>query len=582
MMNRCIYLFLLISFAVVSCKSPKNASTTTTNNTTKTKLTEKQQIDFTYLYFNATKEKNLGNVETAIGLYQQCLRINPNDPAPMYELANLLNQQGSPRNALPFAAKAAELEPNNEWYSLLLADCYLKTKNYNEAIKVYQKLIKNFPARLDFYEELAIAQLYAGKGDDAIKTYDKLESLLGGINESISMQKLNLYKQLGKEDKLLLEINRLITAFPKEYKYYGMLGEYYMSKGQKEKAFEAYQKLREVDPGNGFVHLSLSEYYRALKEDDKSYSEMKLAFQNSEIDIDTKIKILLSYYYKVSDSKPELKEQGIELSRILTEVYPDDAKSFSVHGDFLYRDNRSKEAKEYYLKAIALDKERYLLWSQLLLIESELSDFESMYTESSQTIELFPNQPFPYLMKGVAAIQKKKNEEAIEILNQGVELVIDNKPLLGQFYSSLGDAYNAIQNHALSDKSYERSLAIDSNNTFVLNNYSYYLSLRNEKLERAEQMSKRSNQLSPDNSSFLDTYAWILYQLKRYNEAEEWIKKAIDNGGKNSSVILEHYGDILWKQNKTEEAVKLWNEAKEKGTGSEFLDKKVSDKKLYE
>lgn len=582
MVNRFLFFLCVMCITIASCKSPKTTAKSGSTPKSKHKLTEKQQIDFTYIFYNATKEKSLGNFEIALGLYEQCLRINPYDPAPLYEIANIYNAQGSPRSALPFAMKAAYLEPDNEWYSLMLADCYIKTKNYNEAVKTYQQLVKKFPARLDFYEELAIAQLYAGKGEDAIKTYDKLESLLGGVNESVSMQKLNLYKQLGKEEKLLNELNRLIAAFPKEYKYYGMLGEYYMSKGMKEKAFEAYQKLLEVDPTNGFVHLSLADYYRAIKNEEKAYAELKLAFENPSINIDDKVRILLTYYYKVPQNKPEQKEQGIELSRILTNVYPDDAKAYSVYGDFLYRDSRNKEAKEVYLKAVALDKERYMLWSQLLLIDSEISDFESMYSESTQTIELFPNQPFPYLMKGIAAIQKKKHEEAVEVLKQGIDLVMDNKPLLGQFYSSLGDAYHGIKNNAESDKAYDNALAIDSNNSFVLNNYAYYLSIRKEKLELAEKMSKRSNEVSPGNSSFLDTYAWILYQLKNYTEAEVWIKKAIESGGNNSAVILEHYGDILWQLNQHEEAIKYWNTAKEKGAGSEFLDKKISDKKLYE
>ena len=51
-----------------------------------------------------------------------------------------------------------------------------------------------------------------------------------------------------------------------------------------------------------------------------------------------------------------------------------------------------------------------------------------------------------------------------------------------------------------------------------INNYSYYLSLREEKLEYAESLSKKSIIAEPNNSTFLDTYAWILFKLKRFLE----------------------------------------------------------------
>lgn len=107
------------------------------------------------------------------------------------------------------------------------------------------------------------------------------------------------------------------------------------------------------------------------------------------------------------------------------------------------------------------------------------------------------------------------------------------------------------------------------------------MSLRKKNLEKAEKYSKRSNEIAPNNRSYIDTYGWILYQLEKYKEAEEWLARAAKMGVK-SAVILEHYGDVLYKLNKVQEALNYWKEAKSVGNGSEFLDKKITDKKLYE
>ena len=61
----------------------------------------------------------------------------------------------------------------------------------------------------------------------------------------------------------------------------------------------------------------------------------------------------------------------------------------------------------------------------------------------------------------------------------------------------------------------------------MLNNYAYYLSERDDKLEKAERMSKKSNLLVDNNSAFMDTYAWIMYKQKNYKEALNWIEDAL-------------------------------------------------------
>jgi predicted Zn-dependent protease len=105
--------------------------------------------------------------------------------------------------------------------------------------------------------------------------------------------------------------------------------------------------------------------------------------------------------------------------------------------------------------------------------------------------------------------------------------------------------------------------------------------LRKSNLEKAEKLSRRSNEIEPNNRSYIDTYGWILFQLEKYKEAEIWLAKASKMGAKNP-VILEHYGDVLFKLNKVEDALYIWNEAKKAGSGSIQLEKKIADKSWYE
>jgi Tfp pilus assembly protein PilF len=106
------------------------------------------------------------------------------------------------------------------------------------------------------------------------------------------------------------------------------------------------------------------------------------------------------------------------------------------------------------------------------------------------------------------------------------------------------EAYYRLEEYGVSDSIFESLIEQEPDNYMVLNNYSYFLAERGEKLAEAEKLSKKVIQNNPDNATFLDTYAWVLYKLKAYEEAEKYILMAMDKGGKNDPDVNEHAGDI--------------------------------------
>jgi len=167
-------------------------------------------------------------------------------------------------------------------------------------------------------------------------------------------------------------------------------------------------------------------------------------------------------------------------------------------------------------------------------------------------------------------------------LESGKEFVVNNNALLEQFYSTLGDTYNELENYDASYDAYDKALVLNPENSVVLNNYAYYLSLRSVNLDKAAAMAKSSVEIDPYNHNNLDTYAWVLYKQGKYEEALEWINKAYNNGGDTSGVVLEHFGDIYYKMDKKDEAINYWKQAKKRKDHSDLLDKKIKDGIIYE
>jgi len=531
------------------------------------------------IYYEASKQKILGNYDKALELYKSGLELNPKDAAAMFEIASIYTDQGKITDALPYAENAVATDPVSKWYKILLVRLYQAQANYTEAGKIIDKLILAEPENIEYYEDQALNSIYQGDYKSAIKAYDQLEQKIG-INEDISVQKQKIYVMMGKPEKAIEEIQKLSDAFPDETRYLEMLAEAYMAGGMYDKALELYNRILAIDPGNPYINISLSDYYRKQGDRVKSLEYLKAGFSNPGLDIDTKVSILLAYY-SVTEFYTSYCEEAFELATILVNTHPNDPKAHSIYADFLMQDKRYEEARDSFRKVLSIDSTKYLIWEQLLFAEAELHDNVAMASESKRALALFPDQPMLYLFAGAASFQLKDYEAAAKYFKNGANFVVFNDKMLAQFYSYLGDTYFQLNDHEQSDAAYEKVLKIEPQNVLVLNNYAYYLSLRGENLEKAEQMAKKAVEIEPDNSSYLDTYGWVLFKLGRFEEAKTWIARAIEKG-ESSPVVLEHYGDVLWKLNDRKEAVKYWEQAAEAGEGSEFLEKKVREKTYYE
>jgi tetratricopeptide (TPR) repeat protein len=579
MMNKYISIFLLLAaLFFFGCKTKEKVIATGQNLPVKQKSAI--AADNSEVFIDASKEKILGNYDDAAKLFEKCLEINPLDDASLYELAQIYLVQQKPENAMALAEKAVTINPTNIYYLELYADILTSFERYEDAAKVYKKLIDAKPFNFDYYNQLAVSYLLDGKPDEAIKVYDNLEKKVG-ITEEISMKKQSIYLQYKQISKAIEEVEKLCTQFPAESKYYAILAELCLANGLEDKALKSYQKIIELDPTNPYVHISLADFYKKQGQPEKAFKELKIGFANPGLDIDSKIQILLNYY-TVTEIYTDLKDQAMELSEILIKTHPDDPKAYSISGDFFYQDKKYTEARDAFRKVIAIDSSKYLVWEQLLFTDSQLEDQESLFNDSKLAMELFPEQPLPYLFAGGAYYQKKEWEKCVEVLKNGLNLVINNVLMEVQFYAYLGDAYNQLQDNVKSDEAYDRVLTLDPDHDYVLNNYAYYLSLRNEHLEKAAEMALRATELKPNSSANQDTYGWVLYKMGKYEDAKIWIGKALEDENGAGAVILEHYGDVLWKLGEYDEAYDYWLKAREKGKGSDLLEKKIEQKKLIE
>ena len=542
--------------------------------------TSKTEFDYKISFLNALKEKSIGNTDAAIMGFSTCVKIDGQNPSAMYELALIYYNLNKYTDALFFIKGAYQLDNQNVWYKKLLAKLYSINNQYYRAIPLYKSLINENPYSEENYFDLSNVYLLDGQLKKAIEVYDLKENYFGH-EPQLTQQKYKIYLELRDRKGAKKELEKWIKNDINNIEPLNLLAELYLLEGDHDQVIKTLEKALILSPNSGKTNLTLFSLYFNKGLIKQSINALKKSFETRDLGIESKIRVLIKYFF-IPNPDPLLYDELKNYLFILKKSHPSDPRPLNLLGQYFQQEENLEEAKYYFNKSSKIDQSQFSVWQQLIIISFDLKEYNYVISLSDTISELFPSQPIPYLLKGMSFIQTDQSQKAIEPLETGKMMVIENKQLKAQFYTSLGDAYNSIKNYQMSDSSYVTSLSLFPENPYVLNNFSYYLSLRNQKLDKALEMMSLCVSISPNISSYEDTYAWIYYKMEDYKKALIWIEKSIKNGGNESSVILEHYGDILFKIGQEELAIKQWIKSKQLGSQSDLIDKKIQDKKLYE
>jgi tetratricopeptide (TPR) repeat protein len=525
----------------------------------------------------------------ALLYYQRALEINPENGTVHYKIADVLarsNKQDDLVKASLSIENALKLEKSNKYFFLLAANIANSLARFDKAAAYYETMTREIKGTEEYLYELAAIYQYANRPDEAIKVYNRAEEVFG-VNEISSTQKLRLLLEAGKTKEAFEEGEKLISTYPDEERYIMAFGEVLSQKGFKNEAVQYLEKFAAANPNAGNAKMLLAGFYRDMNLEQKARPLLLSLFDDPAVEPGSKLIVLGAYNAEISQARnkksidSEKEAFALSLFEKLKSAYPADANVHIVGGDINLSLGRNREAQQEYLKATQLDDVSFEVWENLLYLEINLEQWDNVVTHSEHALELYPNQSMIHYFSGWGLLRKNRYTEAVASLEQAKKLAGTNASLASDINSLLGDTYNSTKEFAKSDKAFEEALSFNPNNDEVLNNYSYYLGLRKENLDKAEKMSSTLIKNNPENPTFLDTHAWVLYLRQKYRDAKRVIEKAISTGKANAT-HFEHYGDILYQLGDVDGAVKQWEKARGMNAKSEILNKKIANRKIYE
>ena len=540
-------------------------------------------------FLDAICQREKGNNDAAFDLFRHCIEIDSTRSEAYYYLAQYYAALKQKDQALLYTQKAVELEPENSTYLETLANAYINTRQYDESIEVLERLYDNHRDREDILDLLIRLYEHQSDYEGAIRTLERLE-VLEGKSERLSYAKSGFYSQKGDKKAAIAEMKRLADQYPNDNNYRCIYANSLYVNGQKKKALALYDKILKADPDNRNAQMSMLAHYNDQKDEEAASRMLERILVNKNATTEDRVALLRQ---AIGESE---QRYGGDSTRVL-QLFHQQLAQPQVDVDIVLLCATYMNLKKMPEDSIRLVLERALEIApdnaaarlQLVSYAWKAEDRDRVITLCGDARQYNPDEMAFYYYQGIAYYQKEQLDEALNAFQNGIGVITaqSDPAIVSDFYAVMGDIMHQKGMDREAFAAYDSCLQWKEDNIGCLNNYAYYLSIKGEQLDKAEQMSYRTIKAEPKNATYLDTYAWILFMQERYSEAKIYIDQTLQCDTDSSAVLLEHAGDIYYHTGDTAKAVELWQLALDRssdksevsGVDKQILIRKIKLKK---
>ncbi len=393
--------------------------------------------EFQNYFYESLTQKGIENYDKAITALEKCLKIEPNNATVFFELGKNYLASKKYKEAYDFFEKATKIDPTNKWFWVGLYDVCYETKDYQQAIVIVTKLVE---FKKSYEEDLVSLYMNTQQFDKALALINKLNDNVGksDMRDTYKTQILRDAKFQGTEKDNLIE---QIKKNPKEESNYISLIYLYSESNQEEKALEVAKKLETELPNSDWAQVSLFKYHLNNNEGASAVKSMNLVFASPKIDSKIKHRMLNEFLIFIKD-KPQF---DADLEKAISYFDNDrDVQTAKEIGKFYHNKKQWDKAIKFYEIHLKDNPEDFETIVLLFDAETGKMQFDVLAKKAEAMIELYPSQPQFYYYAGLAYNQLKNNKKAKDLLETGLDYVVNDTALEINFNIQLGEAYNAL------------------------------------------------------------------------------------------------------------------------------------------
>lgn len=534
------------------------------------------------LFHEAMLQRQKNHHDAAFDLLSRCIQLCPDASEAYFFQGQYYAEMKQPDQALACYQKAAELMPGNLNYMETLAHAYIIGEQYTKAIDVVERMYDTDKSREELLETLY--RLYIQEKDykKAISVLDRME-LIDGKSERLSLAKSRLYVEMGDNERALDEVRTLAEKYPNDLGYRTLYANTLMINDKLTEAYDVLQQVLAEEPGNVRAQLVLRNLYINEENAESADSVIHALLLNPQASTEDKVNQLRQVIIENEQQEGDSTRVLHLFREILSLPHPDVdiAEMMAAYMDLKQMPRDSVEKAFEYVLQLSPDRASSRL--HLVQMAWEAQDNDRVISLCQAARQYNPEEMAFYYYQGMAYYRQDDTDHALEAMQNGIAVINEESipAIVSDFYAVMGDLLHQKGRESEAFAAYDSCLQWKDDNWGCLNNYAYFLSLRGERLDQAEQMSYRTVKAEPENPTYVDTYAWILFRQGRYAEARIYIEQALQcDTILQSPEILEHAGDISALCNDMDAAVAYWKQAMDQTTGvNKLLARKIKRKK---
>lgn len=551
------------------------------------------QTRLDYFMTEAAKCRMQSQWSRAYDLYNHCLQIDSCSAEALYQLGRIHFYLRQDSAGLEYLHKAVDIDPDNTYYIEPLAAILLRQGCEEDALPLLEQISKLQSKRSDVLSHLAALYARTERFEDAINAYNRLEVLEGKMMQ-LSNEKFALYMQMGDSVKAFAELQSLCDEYPADLSFRIDMGYRYLQLGDYDRAMEIYDDVRKIDPKNMPLQMAMLDYYLMQGMDSLYNATRDSILFSPTTDTDKRVVLIQQMVQRMPADSTGTEYVVDRFERVL-QLDSINVQLLTLYAAFLeYRNKPNEAICDVMSRILSVEPDNEMATQWLLGYYAGRRDFDSLEEICRRGINYHPKELIYSYFLAMLLSDRDHHEEALEVVDKGLRLRSEETrlALVSETFTVKGDILYDMGKHKEAFLEFDSALVYNRDNILCLNNYAYYLSLRNEDLDKAEEMSYRTIKAEPENKVYLDTYAWILFMQEKYPEAQENMDKVVPRDSSEhffmkdeytSSAILEHAADIAWMNGDTERAVYLWRIAVKRGDkdATPMLTKKAKKKKYY-
>lgn len=526
-------------------------------------------------YIQGSTAFELGNYGEALKHLKRAVRLNPDDAMLNFTLGQTYEKVDSLSQAVAFIQKAIHLKPNDKSFLTELAGIYQAHGKNKEAIQILESAIKLDPHDLAVLYDLARLQSLNHDFAASNRNLNKIENQHGPDLRIYYLKYANFHG-LGKRDSVIAQLKGILKLDPVNTSALQALSQYYIDANQPHLAKHILKKALSESPNDPKTADLLTGIYVNEAKWDSVRIILDPVIKDTAVTADQKAILVQDVltYFNADTTNTHLKNLSGQLLDLFVENDKEDTHALDMAAHFYLQSGINAKATGLLRRSLDRDPQNDDNWFQYIQLLYMSGHYHEAAEQGIRATRYVPGNAFIEFIIGSSFGAMKQTDKSISWLRKATQ-----KPSRDSFksivYGALGDSYSAQRKWMPADSAYEQAIHLDPSNDNVLNNYAYYLSTRNTKLEYAREMAQKALQIRPSAPSYLDTMGWIYYKMGHYNEALKYIDKAA-KADSSSAEIMEHLGDIYQKLNDHKNAVKWWRMALKKDPGKTYLKKKIS------